>query len=135
MAQLLDSSLWVALMRRGASQALKAMISTWALDEESVLAEPVIFELLRFASEAEAKGFGESSEGMTILTTPPDVWQRGWELGQACKRKGFVVEGIDLLIAAVAIHHDVSLVTFDGDFEKISKVAGLKVRLLKVPTG
>src|SRR5438105_14042531 len=114
MARLLDSGLWVALLRRGASESLKTVAGKWIEDEESVLAEPIVFELLRFASEAEIKGFREASEGMAVLESPGEIWQQGWELGQACKRKGFLIEGIDLLIAAVALHHGSEIVQFDG---------------------
>jgi len=41
---------------------------------------------------------------------------------------------MDLLIAQVAIHHDVELVTFDCDFANISAVSKLRVNLLKRPT-
>jgi predicted nucleic acid-binding protein len=133
MAQLIDSSLWMGLLRRGASGSLKEMVSPWIMDATSVLAEPVVFELLRFASDAELEGFNRSSKGMAVLETPADVWQQGWELGRACKRKGYLVEGIDLVIAAVALAHDAEIVTFDGDFEKIARASRLKVHLLKAP--
>jgi predicted nucleic acid-binding protein len=40
---------------------------------------------------------------------------------------------MDLLIAAVAIHHGAELVTFDTDFRAIARMSTLRVKLLKRP--
>jgi predicted nucleic acid-binding protein len=40
---------------------------------------------------------------------------------------------LKLLIATVAIHHDAELITFDKDFDAISKAVGLRVNLLQKP--
>jgi predicted nucleic acid-binding protein len=38
------------------------------------------------------------------------------------------------MIAAIAIHHDAELITFDTDFKEIGKVCDLRLKLLQRPT-
>jgi predicted nucleic acid-binding protein len=132
MAQLLDSSVWLGLLRRGSPKAVKELVSPWIVDDQSVLAEPVVFELLRFASDDEARAFDEYAGSVQALPSPASLWESAAKLGQACRRKGYSVKAIDLLIATVALEHEIEIVTFDGDYASIAKASKLKVRLLKI---
>ena len=40
---------------------------------------------------------------------------------------------LDLLVAAVALHHKAIVVTFDGDFEAIAAISELQVQRLRRP--
>jgi predicted nucleic acid-binding protein len=68
-----------------------------------------------------------------MLATPADLWQRAADLGRACRQAGVTAGALDLLIAAVAIHHGAELITFDTDFQKIAVVSSLQVKLLLRP--
>lgn len=133
MAKLIDSSLWVDLTRARSPRALKAFIAPHVNDLEACLAEPIIFEVLRHATDDEAVHITRQFETMPLLASPADLWGRGIELGRAGRREGLTVGSIDLLIAAVAIYHSAELVTFDGDFQRLGDVTGLRVQLLKRP--
>jgi predicted nucleic acid-binding protein len=43
------------------------------------------------------------------------------------------VLSLDLLVAAVALHHDALLVSFDTDFEAIASVSELRLQRLARP--
>lgn len=133
MARLLDTNLWIALTRTGTPQELKQLVSPYAIDPQACLAEPVVFEMLRNATEAETLRLATYFESLLLLATPPDIWSDGVELGRACRRIGVSVGAIDLLIAVVAIYHDAEVVTFDRDFEHIAKVSELRVKFLQRP--
>jgi predicted nucleic acid-binding protein len=133
MAHLLDTGVWIGLLRPGAPKTLKAFVSPWIADPDSVLCEPIAFELLRYASDSEISAFAPYLNTCVVLESPPDLWLQAARIGQGCRRKGYLIEALDLLISAVALHHDVPVVTFDGDYEKIAKTSGLKVHLLKAP--
>jgi len=134
MPTLIDTSLWVDFTRVRSSLAVKQFIAPFVLDPDAHLAEPVTFEVLRNASAAEAIQIGRRFQTLPTLTTPADLWIQATHLGQACRRKGFNVAALDLLIAAIAIHHGAELITFDGDFQHIAGVSGLQVNLLVRPT-
>jgi hypothetical protein len=133
MAKLIDTSLWIDFLRIRSPQNLKQLVAPFVLDPDAHLAEPVTFEVLRYASSAEAAQIGRRFQTMPLLPTPPDLWIKAALLGQACRRKGATVIALDLLIAAVAIHHGAEVVTFDNDFQHIARVSSLQVRLLQRP--
>lgn len=63
----------------------------------------------------------------------PANWQRAIDLGQACRQIGQTVLSLELLVAAVALHHNAVLVSFDADFETIASVSELRLQRLERP--
>lgn len=133
MRLLLDASLWIDFTRTRSPRSLKEFIAPWVLDPAAHLAEPVCFELLRSARPQEARLLEAQFATLPCLSTPADVWQRATALGQACRVTGRTVLSLDLLVAAVALHHDAVLVSFDSDFAAIAAVSELRLRLLQRP--
>ncbi len=130
MARLIESSLWVDFTRRKSPVALKRLIKPWILDPSATLCEPVIFEILRHATEQERPLIEAQFSTYPLLPTPPKIWRQATELGQKCRREGFNAGSLDLIIAAIAIHHDAEIITFDSDFATIANASSLQVRLL-----
>jgi len=133
MARLIDSSLWIDLTRARSPGALRSFVAPRVNDPEACLAEPIVFELLRSATDAETEQLTRHFENMPVLATPADLWSRGVELGRACRRAGLTASSLDLLIAAIALYHGAELITFDAAFQKIGDVSGLQVELLQRP--
>ena len=133
MARLLDSNLWIDLTRARSPRALKQFVSPYILDPQACLAEPIVFEVLRSATDAEAIQLTRHFQTLPLLASPSDLWSVGMQLGRACRRVGINAASIDLLIAAIAIHHRAELITFDAGFEQIASASSLNVRLLKRP--
>jgi predicted nucleic acid-binding protein len=134
MALLLDTNLWIGLTRAKSPRSLKSLIAPYVLDRAACLAEPIAFEVLRGATDAEARKLAAYFDTMTVLRTPTDLWARGVDLGRACRSAGVTPGSVDLLIAAIAIEHGAELVTFDDGFRLIARVSALKVRLLQRPS-
>jgi predicted nucleic acid-binding protein len=133
MTTLIDTSLWIDLTRARSPRPLKAFIAPYVDAPEACLAEPIVFEVLRSAKDTETERLTRLFSTMLILASPVDLWNRGVELGRACRRAGTNAGSLDLLIAAVALEHAATLVTFDADFEKIGRATGLRVELLQRP--
>lgn len=114
----------------------KAAILRWILDPEACLCEPVAFEVLRHATAQERSRIESQFATLPLLATPPHLWRDAAGLGQECRDRGITAGSLDLLIAAVAIHHRAELVTFDTDYQAISRAYGLRVTCLPrvVPT-
>ena len=70
---------------------------------------------------------------LPCLHTPTDLWERAIRLGQACRQVGQAVLSLDLLVAAVALHHNAVLVSFEADFEAIALVSELRLQRLERP--
>jgi hypothetical protein len=133
MATLIDTSLWIDFTRARSPQTIKRFIAPYILDPAAHLAEPIAFEILRHATTAETKQLTQQFQTLPMLATPPRLWIQATELGQACRRKNITVGSLDLLIAAIALHHGAEVVTLDGDYQKIASVSNLHVKLLQRP--
>ena len=107
---------------------------TLLLDPEAHLAEPVRFEVLRSATPQEAKPLEAQFDTLPSFATPGDLWQRAIALGQACRQIGRTGMSLDLLVAAVALHYNAVLVSFDADFDAIVAVSDLRLRRLQRPS-
>jgi predicted nucleic acid-binding protein len=134
MARLLDTNLWIDLTRSRSPRALKNYVSSHINDPQACLAEPIVFEVLRNATDSEAVQLTQHFQSLPLLASPNNLWSSGVELGRACRSTGFNAGSIDLLIATIAIHHDAELVTFDVDFQKIADVSDLRIKLLQRPS-
>ena len=134
MTTLIDSSLWIDFTRARSSQRLKLFIAPYVLAPGVALAEPVVFEVLRYASDAEALQLQNQFRLLPLMSTPSDLWTQAAVLGQSCRKKGISTSALDLLIASVAIHNGAELITFDNDFQNIATASALRVILLKRPT-
>ena len=88
------------------------------------------FELLRSARPKERRQQETHFAILPTLPTPADLWPRAITLGQACRPIGRSVLSLDLLVAAVALHHNAALVSFDADFEAIASVSALRLQRL-----
>jgi predicted nucleic acid-binding protein len=133
MATLIDTSLWIDFTRARSPRKLKQFIVPHILDPDAHLAEPITFEILRHATPVEAKQLTQQFQTLPMLLTPSNLWLDAANLGQACRQKNVTVHSLDLLIAAIAIHHGAEVVTFDDDFRMIAGVSKLQVKLLKRP--
>ena len=99
------------------------------------LAEPVAFEVLRYASDEETKQLTKLFDTLPMLATPAGLWSEAAALGPQCRSQGITPGSIDLIIAALAVHHSVELITFDADFEQIAAVSALRLIRLTRPRG
>jgi len=130
MARLIESSLWVDFTRSKTPLALKSLIKPWILDPRACLGEPIAFEVLRHATPQEQIWITAQFETLPILPTPAHLWRDATRLGQQCRSNGFNAGSLDLIIAALAIHHDAELITFDADYLAIARASNLRVHHL-----
>ncbi len=133
MPSLIDSSLWIDFTRPRSSQALKKFIAPFILDPGAALAEPVVFEVLRYAMDHEVRQLQAQFQTIPLLATPATLWDSAAKLGQKCRKAGVNAGAMDLVIAVVAMHHGAELITFDADFQRMAGVCGLRVKVLVRP--
>jgi predicted nucleic acid-binding protein len=133
MARLIDSSLWVDFTRAKSPVALKTFIQPWILDPAAVICEPIAFEVLRHATDAERPKMEAQFATLPLLPTPPQIWRDATALGRKCRNHGINSGSLDLLIATLAIHHRAELVTFDAGFSQIASISNLNVTVLERP--
>lgn len=134
MATLIDSSVWIDFTRTRSPRVLKQFIAPYILSPEAATAEPIIFEILRHATDREMRPLEAQFRTMPLLPTPADIWTSAAALGRDCLKDGINAGSLELLIATVALHNHAELVTFDRDFLPIAKTCKLRFKLLQRPT-
>ena len=96
---------------------------------------PIVQQVLQgFAAEPAFLRARESMLAFPIVETPlgRDVWLQAVDLYRSGRRLGLTIRsGVDCLIAACAIRHQLEVLHFDRDFDALSKVTGLKVRNIR----
>lgn len=130
MGQVIDTCVWIDHLRKGTPDAVRRVADTAMNDPEALLCEQVRFELLSGASRRERPLLLPILETMPLLQTPQTLWQKASDLAAVACDSGLRISSMDLLIAALCIHHKVTLTTFDTHFAALGKITKLKVHLL-----
>jgi predicted nucleic acid-binding protein len=133
MTVLADTSAWIAVQRRGAA----AFTFFDALVEGDVwTCEIVRLELLRGASNPRAmKGMRARLDEVLDAPIDEDVWRRAEEVYEGLARlRGGRHRGVDpadVLVAAAAEAHELTVLHDDAHFDLIAEVTGQEV--LRLP--
>ena len=124
---LVDTSVWADFFR-GLEPAASRLDKL--LEENQVaVTGPILTELLRgMRSHKDRESVAAALEGCDWLEAPPALWREAGLLGSTLGQKGYTVKTLDLLIATIALAHDVPLLTLDSDFSHLRK-AGIPLRL------
>ena len=129
---LVDTSVWIAVFRRGTPAALEDLVDF----DDVVTCLPVVQEVLQGFQDPRA--FALAREAMHALPAvdsplPQAAVDHAVELYRAARRAGFTVRsGVDCLIAACAIRHHLEVLHDDRDYDVLARVSALQVRPLKV---
>ena len=133
MGQVIDTCVWIDHLRERTPDATRRVADIAVHAEDALLCEQVRFELLCGASRKERPLLLRRLETMPLLHTPPRLWHDASNLATKACDVGLRVSSVDLLIAALCIHHDVVLTTFDGHFGKLAELSKLRVNRLIRP--
>lgn len=133
MGQIIDTCVWIDHLRGSTPDATRQIADTAIHAEDALLCEQVRFELLCGASRKERPLLLRRLETMPLLHTPPRLWHDAATLATTAYDAGLHVSSLDLLIATLCLHHDVTLTTFDAHFSKLACLSKLRVNLLIRP--
>jgi len=125
---LVDTSVWIEVFRRPSRLTLTTITEL----DEIVTCLPVIQEVLQgFRDERAFRLAREALFAFPIVESPvrSEVFEEAIHLYRAARRAGLTIRsGVDCLIAACALRHDLTVVHQDRDFGAIAEVSSLHVR-------
>lgn len=133
MGQIIDTCVWIDHLRERTPDATRRVADTAILAEDALICEPVRFRLLCGASRRERPALLRRLETMPLLDIPPRLWPEAAALATRACDAGLRVPSVVLLIAALCIHHEVALTTFDAHFKELADLSELRVNLLIRP--
>jgi len=129
-ASLIDTSVWIDAFHARTPTAIRLVAATAINRPDAVICDPICLELLRGVPEREVARVERHLATVPMLPSPSSLWRDAIPLLRACARRGNFVNTLDGLIAAVALNHRATIVTFDSDFLLLQEVSELQVEFL-----
>jgi predicted nucleic acid-binding protein len=128
---LVDTSVWVEFLR-GEKTLIKRRLEK-LLDENRAIASGIILaELLTgISNENEQHFLEECFQGLPYLETTRDTFAMAGKMGATLRKKGITMPLSDLLIAALAKAHSLTVLTLDNHFQTLARPLGVQMELLK----
>jgi predicted nucleic acid-binding protein len=127
--ELVDTSAWVEVFRRGSRLTLDALVSD---RDRVVTCLPVIQEVLQGFDDERGFVIAQSAfSAIPCLDSPLTgvVFDRAIDIYRRARRAGVTPRsGVDCLIAACAVRHGATVVHCDRDFTSLAPLIGLRQR-------
>lgn len=118
---IVDTSIWIEYFKN--NQKYVSFIEDNLNLENILISGPIISELLHgIKSEKEYKLLSESISAVPYAECVYDDWIKTGETLYNLKKKGITVPLTDILISAIAIRHDASVLSLDKHFKSIDMI-------------
>ena len=124
---LVDSSAWIEFLRDTDSPACREVDRL--LSKSTAITDPVLMEVLAGARHDEhARQLRGLLGRATLLRCETADFSTAALLHRVCRSGGETVRSLfDCLIAAVALRHDVPVLTADADFDVLARYASVRL--------
>lgn len=131
---LVDSSVWIDFLNRRGSAVSQSAVARLIAGGEAAYCGVIEFELMAGArTPRDAEYVRMALDLCARLPVNESVWPRaGRDMFQMSKR-GLRVGMGDVLVAAVALAHDVPVLTRDADFERIRETLWPELKVETLP--
>jgi predicted nucleic acid-binding protein len=128
---LVDVSVWAEYLR-GEKPAIKERVEKLLDENRAVISGIVLAELMaRIASEKDRNLLEECFLGLPFLEATREIFVAAGKMGADLRKKGRNITLSDLLIAALAKTHGLTVLTLDDRFQSLARPLGVQVKVLK----
>ena len=115
---IVDTSVWIEYLKNKPTLAEKLDRQLLAGDIFTV--GPVVAELLQgVKTEKDYRMLKRSIDGLPFIETTFENWVLAGDISYKLRRKGITIPITDCVIAALAIHNNTSVMTYDRHFANI----------------
>ena len=131
MTWFVDTSVWSLALRRDApppGPEIGALRIALEGGETIVSTGLVLQELLQgFRGPRARDRILATFDALPFLVPDREDHVQAAELRNSCRRRGLAIGTIDALLAALCLRHDLTLLTTDRDFARLSEVVALRL--------
>ncbi len=122
---LVDTSAWIDALRKDGDPEIRGAVRTLVAQGAAVFCDMVLLELWNGArGDEEADLLSELQRDLECVPITADTWLRAMELARACRTRGLTIPATDLLVAACAETHALSLLHHDAHFDLLARSGG-----------
>lgn len=122
---LVDSSAWIDALRRDGDIHTKLAIQGLLDEYEALLCAPVRLEVLGGARKEERRRLNEYLSILPYASMEEELWQQAIENAWRLRDQGITTPWNDILIATLAIEHEVRVYSLDKHFEMMQPALSL----------
>jgi len=116
-----DTCIWIDYFR-GTDPNSKALLGL-IQGGEILITGPVVYELLQGAkTKKDADLIKEATQALPKLAVTYETWLLAGDLFFDLRRKGVTLPPSDVLLSALAIENNCSILTTDNHFDQISRI-------------
>ncbi len=128
---LVDTSLWVEFLR-GEKTAIRKRLETLLDENRAVVAGIILAELLTGIRKEKDRHFLEECFlGLPCLESTTEMFSLAGTMGASLRKKGITLPLSDLLVAALAKKHGLTVLTLDHHFQILARPLGVQMEVLK----
>jgi predicted nucleic acid-binding protein len=128
---LVDTSVWVEFLR-GKKITIKKRLENLLDENRAVVTGIILAELLTGISDEKDQRFLEECFlGLPYLEATREVFAEAGKMGATLRKKGITMPISDLLIAALARTHALTVLTLDNHFQILARPLNVQMELLK----
>ncbi len=121
---LVDTSAWIDALRTDGDATVRAEVRTAVSQGVALFCDMVLLELWNgVRGESEGELLADLERDVLCVATTAEVWEAAREMARTCREKGITVPATDLLIAACAETHGLSLLHHDAHFDALAQAA------------
>lgn len=127
-AVLVDTSAWIEALRPSGNRAIRERVAAVIAAGGAVTTQIVIMEILIGArTEEQYRRLQEDLSALRLVPIDAATWRHAMRSGFELRRSGLSIPPTDLLIAAVALADDATVLHADRHFDLIASRSPLKV--------
>lgn len=128
---LVDASVWAAYLR-GEKAAIKARVDTLLDENRASISGFILAELLAgIAGEKDREFIEECFLGLPWLEATRATFMAAGKMGATLRKKGVTVPLSDLLLAALAKAHGLTVLTLDHPAQSLARLLGVQMEWLR----
>ena len=121
---LVDTSAWIDALRTDGDAAVRAEVRSVVSQGAALFCDMVLLELWNGASgKAEVRLLADLERDLGCVDTTAEVWSVAKVMARACREKGITIPATDLLVAACAEAHGLSLLHHDAHFDAVAQAS------------
>ncbi|MCX6553848.1 MAG: PIN domain-containing protein [Candidatus Aminicenantes bacterium] len=129
---LVDTSVWVEYFR-GKKIAVKKRLEKLLDENRAHVSGIILAELITgISNEKDQRFLEECFFGLPYLEATREIFSITGKMGAALRKKGITMPLSDLLIAALAKTHVLTVLTLDNHFQTLARPLNVQMELLKV---
>ena len=128
---LVDTSVWVEFLR-GKKTIIKKRLENLLDENRAVVSGIILAELMTgISNEKDQRFLEECFLGLPYLEATREIFTTAGKMGVVLRKKGITMPISDLLIAALAKTHTLTVLTTDNHFQTLARPLNVQMELLK----